>query len=138
MINCFSVVNWGLKTNSKSAFRPAMSLSTGELSSLNGKILMMTATATRKTIRILKDQFPEVSKWSMVLNPPMRKNVTILVPPVETISPKFEITLTPFIETMKQENKTFLILVRGEFSLVCTKGTRLCRFHPIQNGGGTH
>ena len=114
MIICFTVVNWGLKTPSKSAFRPAMALSTGELSSLNGKILMMTATATRKTIRVLKDQLPEVSKWSMVLNPPIRKNVTLLIPPAEIISPKFEITLAPFIETMKQESKTFLILVRGE------------------------
>ena len=49
----------------------------------------------------------------MVLNPPIRKNVTILVPPVESISPKFETTLAPFIQTMKLDGKTFLILVRG-------------------------
>ena len=118
MIEYFAVVNWGLKTTSKSAFRPAMALSTGELSSIHGKMLMMTATATRKTIRILKDQLPEISKWKMVLNLPIRNNVTILIPPVESISPKFETTLAPFIKTMKKEGKTFLILVRGKFGLV--------------------
>ena len=80
---------------------------------MDGKILMMTATATKKTIRILKDQFPEVSKWTTILNPPVRKNVTIIVPPVEIISPKFETTLVPFIQMMKTERKVILILVRG-------------------------
>ena len=81
-------------------------------------MLMMTATATKKTIRILKDQLPEISKWTMILNPPIRNNVTILVPPVEILSPKFENTLAPFIPEMKLERKTFLILVRGRFSII--------------------
>ena len=93
-----------------------MALSTGELSSLGGKLLLMTATATKKTMRVLMDQFPEVSKWDVILNTPARKNVTILVPPVDIISSKFEITLAPFIDDMKKENKTYLILVRGEFA----------------------
>ena len=102
-----------MKKGSKSAFRPAMSLSTGELAGLGGKLIMMTATATKLTMRVLKDQFPEVSNWKMILNPPIRTNVTLLVPPVETISPKFETTLAPFIKSMQQDNKTYLILVRG-------------------------
>ena len=110
----FTVVNWGLKKGSKRAFRPAMALSTGELCSLGGKLLLMTATATQKTMRVLTDQFPEVSKWEVILKPPVRKNVTILVPPVDIISPKFETTLAPFIEDMKTENKTYLVLVRGK------------------------
>ena len=91
-----------------------MALSTGELSSLGGKILLMTATATKKTMRVLTDQFPEVSKWEVILNPPTRKNVTIVIPPADIISSKFEITLIPFIDEMKKENKTYLILVLGE------------------------
>ena len=91
-----------------------MALSSGELSSLDGKILMMTATATRKTIRVLKDQLPEISKWTMMLKPPNRKNVTILVPPVQTISTNFQTTLAPIIHTIKLEGKTTLILVRGK------------------------
>ena len=78
---------------------------------------MMTATATRKTIRILKDQLPEVSKWTTILKPPSRQNVTILVPPVEVISPKFEVTLAPFIKMMKKERKSFLVIVRGMLAL---------------------
>ena len=100
-----------MKKGSKSAFCPAMSLSAGELAGLGGKLIMMTAT--KLTMRVLKDQFPEVSNWKMILNPPIRTNVTLLVPPVETISPKFETTLAPFIQSMQQDNKTYLILVRG-------------------------
>ena len=115
----FAVVNWGLQKGSKRAFRPAMALSTGELSCLGGKLLLMTATATKKTMRVLTDQFPEISKWELILRPPARKNVTILVPPVDIISSKFETTLAPFIEDMKMENKTYLILVRGMSLVVC-------------------
>ena len=114
LLKTFSiVVNWGLGTKGKKAFRPAMALSTGELSSLSGKLLLMTATATRKTIRILQDQFPEVSKWKMILNLPTRKNVTIVVPPPDLISPNYVTILIPFIKTMKEDGKTYLILVRG-------------------------
>ena len=107
------VVNWGLGTKDKKAFRPAMALSTGELSSLGGRLLLMTATATRKTIRIMQDQFPEVSKWKTVLNLSTRKNVTIVVPPPDLISSNFVTILIPFIKSMKEDGKTYLIIVRG-------------------------
>ena len=110
----FLVVNWGMKKDCKRAFRPAMALSTGELSGLGGKLLMMTATATRKTMMILQDQFPEVTKWKTILNLPIRKNVTILIPPTETIPAKFENCLSPFIRRMMVNKETFLILVRGK------------------------
>ena len=115
-------MNWGLKLGTKKAFRPAMALSTGELSGLGGKLLMMTATATKKTMRILQDQFPEVRKWKTILNLPVRKNITNLVPPPELISHKFEVTLAPFIRRMKLYDETYLIVVRGKTQelLVCT------------------
>ena len=91
-----------------------MALSTGELSGLGGKLLLMTATATKKTMRILQDQFPEVTKWKTILNLPFRSNVTMLVPPPETVSSKFEETLDPFIKRMKLHKETYLILVRGK------------------------
>ena len=90
-----------------------MELSSGELSGLGGKLLMMTATATKKTLRILQDQFPEVTKWKNILNLPIRKNVTLVVPPTEIVSSRFEDTLAPFITRMKVYNETYLILVRG-------------------------
>ena len=111
----FLVATWGLGTKTKQAFRPAMALSTGELSGLGGKLLLMTATATKKTMRILQDQFPEVSSWGKILNLPIRKNVTIVVPPPDLISPNFIITLCPFVRAMKEKGTTFLILVRGIF-----------------------
>ena len=76
-------------------------------------LLMMTATASKKTMRVLQDQFPEVSSWKLLLNLPLRENVTILVPPPDIISPKYERTLAPFITSMKEEQKTYLIIVRG-------------------------
>ena len=112
----FSVVSWGLKAKSGKAFRPAMALSTGELSGIEGKLVLMTATATRKTIRILTDQFPEVSKWKLLLNLPLRDNVTILVPPQDLIPSSFEITLQPFIDRIKKYGETILIIVRGKES----------------------
>ena len=111
----FLVVNWGLKKGKKRAFRPAMALSTGELSGLGGKLLLMTATATKKTMRVLQDQFPEVSKWKIILNIPNRSNVTILVPPPHLIPTNFETTLVPFVTDMKEKNTTYLILVRGRW-----------------------
>ena len=93
-----------------------MALSTGELSSIEGKLVLMSATATRKTIRILTDQFPEVSKWKLLLNLPLRENVTILVPPQDFIPSSFEITLLPFIDRIKKYGETILILVRGKES----------------------
>ena len=109
----FVVVDWGLRKNSKKAFRPAMALSSGELSGLCGKLLLMTATATKKTMRVLQEQFPEVSKWSLLLNLPLRNNVTILVPPPQQIPSNFEATLAPFVKRMKENKETYLVIVRG-------------------------
>ena len=94
-----------------------MALSTGELSGLGGTILMMTATATTKTLRVLKEQFPEITKWRTILNSPLRENVTLVVPPPEILSSKVEILLEPFIKEIKENRKRFLILVRGMSAL---------------------
>ena len=112
-VHIILVASWGLSNNSKKAFRPAMALSTGELSGLDGTILMMTATATARTLRVLKEQFPEIQKWKTILNSPLRENVTLVVPPPSMLSPKVEILLEPFIEDMKVNRKSYLILVRG-------------------------
>ena len=90
-----------------------MALSTGELSTIGGKLLLMTATATSKTIRILKSQFPEISKWKLSLNLPVRENVTILIPPPDIISTDFTKTMAPFINDIKVGNDTYLVIVRG-------------------------
>ena len=91
-----------------------MALSTGELSGVCGKLILMT-TATTRTVRILKNQFPEVNTWRTMLNLPYRENVTILVPPSEEIPSRFETILEPFISRMK-DDETYLILVRGNKS----------------------
>ena len=92
-----------------------MALSSGELSSLGGKLLLMTATATKKTMRVLQEQFPEVSKWSLLLHLPLRNNVTILVPPPQQIPSNFEATLAPFVKRMKENKETYLVIVRGRW-----------------------
>ena len=91
-----------------------MSLSTGELSNLDGKLLLMTATATKKTIRILKSQFTEISRWELILNLPVRENVTMLIPPPDTISTNYTKILAPFVLRMHTTDETYLILVRGK------------------------
>ena len=111
--NIISVVHWGLQKQSKKAFRPAMELASGELSSLGGKLLLMTATASQRTIRTLKEQFPEIKKWNLILNLPIRNNVTILTPPSDIISSNYVVTLAPFVSSMKSSGETFLVLVRG-------------------------
>ena len=93
-----------------------MALSTGELSGLAGVIVMMTATATPKTLRVLQNQFPEISKWKNLLNLPLRENVTVIVPPTDLISSNVEITLTPFIHDMKEHQRVYLIIVRGKIT----------------------
>ena len=110
------VVSWGLKKGDKSAFRPAMALTSGELSGVGGTMLFMTATATSRTVRILMDQLPEIKKWNLILNSPWRENATIVVPPPEILSPKFEVALEPFIVRMKELQEVYLILVRGILS----------------------
>ena len=90
-----------------------MALTSGELSGLGGTVLFMTATATSKTIRLLMDQLPEVKKWDFILNSPVRSNITMLVPPPDLLSSKFEVALVPFIERMVMFNEFYLVLVRG-------------------------
>ena len=125
-----------MKKGAKQAFRPAMSLSTGELSGLEGKVLLMTATATKKTMRVLQDQFPEVSKWKHVLHLPLRKNVTMLVPPPEIVSPNYERILLPFITSMKQDHKVYLIIVRGRANLFTSYSSVAMCFTTFSLDGG--
>ena len=112
--NTTLVASWGMGKGSSRAFRPAMALSSGEMSGLGGKIILMTATATPKTIRILERQLPEIRKWRYLLSPPLRKNVVTIVPPPEALSRKVEVILQPFIQDMKENQTTYLILVRGD------------------------
>ena len=107
------IASWGLRKGDKQAFRPAMALSSGELSGIGGKILMMTATATSKTVRILMDQMPEIKKWKLMLNSLRREKVTVVVPNPEILSAKFEVLLEPFILRMVDFHESYLILVRG-------------------------
>ena len=102
-----------MKKGDKVAFRPAMSLTSGELIGIGGKMLFMTATASAKTVRILMDQLPEVKRWILILNNPLRDNVTMLIPPPEILSSKYEVVLEPFIMRMRDYNEYYLILVRG-------------------------
>ena len=95
-----------------------MALSSGELSALGGKMLLMTATASSKTVRLLLDQMPEIRKWKMMMNSPMREGISILVPPSDILSTKFEVCLEPHISRMKLHGEVYLILVRGIYRLV--------------------
>ena len=74
---------------------------------------MMTATATPKTIRVLKNQLPEITKWRNLISPPLRRNVVTIVPPPEVLSSKVEVLLAPFIHDMRINQTPYLILVRG-------------------------
>ena len=103
----------------KSPFRPAMALASGELSAIGGKMILMTATATGKTIRLLLDQMPEIRNWKMILNSPLRESISIMVPPPEILSSKFEVLLQPFVPRMKMNGEVYLILVRGIFITIC-------------------
>ena len=80
----------------KVAFRPAMELASGELSGIGGKFILMTATASSSTRRLLMNQLPELKNWEVILNSPMRDNVSLIVPPPERVSSKFEVILEPF------------------------------------------
>ena len=90
-----------------------MSLTTGELSGISGCFLLMTATATLKTRRMLLSQIPEVRKWKHLISPPIRDNVLLVIPPPEMLSSNLSILLTPFINDMIQNKVTYLVLVRG-------------------------
>ena len=109
-------LSWGTKQKNRKkakAFQPAMLLSTGELSSLCGITLLQTATATSKSVRLLQDQFPEITNWRKFLKVPIRENVTFIAPPPSVISSKFQDTLEPFIRRMLDFGETHLVLVRS-------------------------
>ena len=111
-----AVASWGMDKGSKRAFRPDMSLMSGEISGLGCKVLMMTATALPRTIRMLKSQLPEISVWKDIIRAPLRSNVVMVVPMPEHLSSKVEVLLAPFITDMKKNKTTYLILVRGTHS----------------------
>ena len=112
-----AVASWGMDKGSKRAFRPDMSLMSGEISGLGCKVLMMTATALPRTIRMLKSQLPEISVWKDIIRAPLRSNVVMVVPMPEHLSSKVEVLLAPFITDMKKNKTTYLILVRGKLPL---------------------
>ena len=115
-----SVASWGINKSKTRAFRPAMSLLSGEISGIGCKALLMTATATSRTIRLLQNQLPEVTKWKNMLTSSLRDNVVMLVPPPEVLSANVEVLLEPFVDDMMQNNKFYLVLVRG-----INKGTQI-------------
>ena len=92
-----------------------MALSSGEISGKGGKLLLMTATASRKSIRTLQGQYPEITNWELILKLPLRDNVTILTPPPEAFVNDTErlLELEPFIHRMKYKKEFYLVLVRG-------------------------
>ena len=102
-----------MKNGKTAAFRPAMSLATGELSGIGGKFIFMTATASKRTIRILMNELPELQKWDVILNSPMRDNVTMVIPHPDKVSSKFEVALTPFVDRINKLKEVYLIIVRG-------------------------
>ena len=106
-------MSWGSKKKKGKPFRPAMQLSTGELASIGGITVLMTATASSKTVRILQDEFPEIVSWRKVLNVPFRRNISIIVPPTVVISAKFKVMLDPFVKRMMDYGEHHLILVRS-------------------------
>ena len=107
-------VAWGVeKKKGQKAFRPAMQLSTGELSCLSGLTLLQTATASCKTMSVLQNEFPEIGKWNKIINVPFRENVTLIIPPSNVISSKYQETLEPFIKRILNFGESHLILVRS-------------------------
>ena len=91
-----------------------MNLSKGELSNIDGCLLLMTATASSSTVRLLKSQFPEIKSWHDVITPPLRHNVTMVVPPPKIVSSRLDVSLAPFISDMNS-GRTYLIIVRGMY-----------------------
>ena len=110
---CHLFAFWGSERSDSKAFRPAMRLSNGELACLGGITLLQTATASMKTVSILKEEFPEVKKWKIVANVPFRASVSIIAPPPSAISSKFQDVLEPFIERIVDFDECYLILVRS-------------------------
>ena len=102
-----------MKKGSKKAFRPAMTLTSGELSGLTGCFLLMTATATTKTRKLLQNQLTEIKQWKNMIEPPLRENVLLVIPPPEILSTSYTKLLAPFIDDMKYDGKRYLVLVRS-------------------------
>ena len=106
-------LSWGIEKKRGKTFRPAMQLSTGELSSLGGITLLQTATASCRTMRMLQDEFPEISTWKKILNVPFRSNITIVVPPPSRIPSRYQDILEPFIRRILDFQEPHLIIVRS-------------------------
>lgn len=107
-------LRWGMdRSKLEKGFRPAMKLSSGELACLGGFTLLQTATASFKTVTMLKAEFPEIKNWRQVSSVPYRDNVVIIVPPPSLVSSKFQHTLEPFITQIMDHDETHLILVRS-------------------------
>ena len=110
---CHLFAFWGSDRSDSKVFRPAMRLSNGELACLGGITLLQTATASLKTVCILKEEFPEIKKWKILASVPFRRNVTFIAPPPSAISSKFQDVLEPFIERIVDYDECHLILVRS-------------------------
>ena len=125
-------LSWGIvKKKGRKAFRPAMKLSTGELASLGGITLLQTATATSRSVQLLQEEFPEITRWKKIINNPFRSNITLIIPPPHTISSKYQNTLEPFIKRMLEFGENHLILVRS-----INSGSEMY-FHLIRRFGTT-
>ena len=75
--------------------------------------MLQTATATSKTMRLLEAEFPEVSSWKKVLNVPYRSNISIIIPPTNTLSNNYQDILAPFVKRILDFDESHLIIVRS-------------------------
>ena len=64
-----------------------------------------------RTVRLLIDELSEVKKWNLILNSPLREGVTIVIPPTELVSLKFEVSLEPLILRMRQ-GEIYLVMLQ--------------------------
>ena len=106
-------IAWGVEKKGIRTFRPAMQLSSGELASLGGITLLQTATASSKTIRLIEDEFPEISTWTKILNVPFRSNVSIIIPPSKCLPSNYRDTLAPFVTRIRDYGESHLFIVRS-------------------------
>ena len=104
---------WGVEKRNGKTFRPAMQLSSGELACLKGVTLLQTATASSKTIRMLEDEFPEVSSWKKILNVPFRSNISIIIPPASILPSNYQDLLLPFVKRILDYDESHLFIVRS-------------------------
>ena len=80
---------------------------------LGGLTLIQTATATSKTIRQFEGEFPEVQKWNKILNVPYRPNISIIIPPTETLPSQYQHLLSPFVKRIIDQQEPHLFIVRS-------------------------